>query len=139
MNMYYRSSAGELWVQSKEYIHLVWGPESHDSEAAKDLFNEVVRLLRVTGCRQLLTDQRQRASATEEYMGWLLADWLPRVGTGQLLAQVAVVTARPLDLRLQTVDVCTEGQRRYGILTHFFSTPEAASQWLQDTRLPLPA
>jgi hypothetical protein len=139
MKMHYRLSAGELWVRPKEYIHLIWGPESHDSEAAKALFNELVRLLQVTGCRQLLTDQRQRASATEEYMGWLLADWLPRVGAGQLLAQVAIVTARPLDLRLQAVDVCTEGQRRYGIQTHFFSAPEAASQWLQDTRLTISA
>ncbi|RPD44163.1 hypothetical protein DNI29_22465 [Hymenobacter sediminis] len=110
---------------------MIWGSGSQDSQAAKALFEEVLRRLQATGYRKLLTDQRRRATATEEYMGWLLSSWLSRVGADRLLAQVAIVAAKPLELRLQAVDVCTEGQQRYGILTHFFTTTEEASLWLQ--------
>jgi hypothetical protein len=122
--------AGELRVQSEGYIHLIWGPQSQDSEAAQAVFNEVLCLLQRTGYRKLLTDQRQRATASEEYMGWLLAIWLPQIGRGKHLTHVACVTARPLNLRLQAIDVCTQGLERYGILSHFFTTPEAAREWL---------
>lgn len=123
--------AGELCVRPEGYLHLIWGLGSQDSQAAKAVFDQVVYLLQATGYRKLLTDQRLRATATEEYMGWLLVDWLPRVGADRLLVQVAVVTPSPLELRLQSVDICRQGQYHYGILTHFFDTPEAASQWLQ--------
>ncbi|MBX0293101.1 hypothetical protein K3G63_21835 [Hymenobacter sp. HSC-4F20] len=137
MNAYYRLAAGELWVRPEGYIHLIWGPGSEDSVAAQHVFNEVLRLLEVTGCGKLLTDQRRRVPATEEYMGWLLADWLPRAGSSQHLAQVAVVTATPLHLRLQSLDISSEGQRRYGITTRYFATTEQASEWLQAPALPL--
>jgi hypothetical protein len=123
--------AGDIWVRQEGYILLVWGPKSQDSDQARAVFEQVLLLLQHTGYRKLLTDQRLRATATEEYMGWLLADWLTRVGNGQYLSQVAVVVARPLDLRLQAVDVCREGQARYGIISHYFSSVESAQQWLQ--------
>ncbi|UOQ76564.1 hypothetical protein MUN84_18820 [Hymenobacter sp. 5516J-16] len=126
-------AAGTVGVDPAGYVHLQWGPGSGDSAAARAVFDEVLRLLQVSGCGKLLTDQRQRVPATEEYMGWLLVDWLPRAGTGQLLTQVAVVTARPLHLRLQSLDVSSEGKRLYGICTRYFATLEEASQWLQET------
>lgn len=136
MDVYYCLPAGELWVRPAGYIHLVWGPGSQDSAAARVVFEELLRLLQVTGCGKLLTDQRQRFPATEEYMGWLLADWLTQVGAGRYLKWVAIVTAKPLDLRLQAIDVGAEAQRRYGIISRFFSFPEVASQWLQEPELP---
>ncbi|UOG77689.1 hypothetical protein MTX78_25110 (plasmid) [Hymenobacter tibetensis] len=122
--------AGELQICPEGYIHLIWAPESLDSDAAQAVFTEVLRLLQRTGYSKLLTDQRQRATASEAYMGWLLAIWLTQVGGGGHLTHVAVVPARALDLRLQAVDVCRQGQYRYGIMSQFFDTPEAASQWL---------
>ncbi|RPD43667.1 hypothetical protein DNI29_23305 [Hymenobacter sediminis] len=90
-----------------------------------------MHLLQATGYRKLLTDQRLRATATEECIGWLLSDWLTQVGSNRLLTHAAVVAALPLDLRLQAVDVCTKGRRRYGIKSQFFATPEQARQWLE--------
>ncbi|RPD44092.1 hypothetical protein DNI29_22090 [Hymenobacter sediminis] len=139
MNTYTSHPAGELWARPEGYLHLIWGPGSQDSQAAQALFDEVVCLLQVTGYRKLLTDQRLRAPATKEYLGWLLVDWLPRVGIGRLLAQVAIVAAKPLELRLQVGDICTEGQQRYGILTYFFATTEEASRWLQQPELLMPS
>lgn len=123
--------AGELWGRPESYIHLIWNPQSRDPDAAQAVLCEVLRLLRQTGYCRLLTDQRQRATAPEDHLGWLLAIWLPQVGEGQRLTHVAVVTARLLDVRRQTVDVCTQGQQRYGIFTGFFTTHEAARGWLQ--------
>lgn len=123
--------AGELRVCLEGYIHLVWGPESKDSQAAQVVFTHVLGLLQRTGYRKLLTDQRQRAIATEEYMGWLLAIWLTQAGGGPLLTHVAVVTARSLEVRLQAVDVCRQGLYRYGICSRFFDSPAAAEAWLR--------
>ncbi|GGG61713.1 hypothetical protein [Hymenobacter glacieicola] len=128
--------AGTVGVDSAGFVHLSWGPGSQDCAAARAVFDEVLRLLQVSGCHKLLTDQRRRAPATEEYMGWLLVDWLPRAGTNQLLTQVAVVAARPLHLRLQSLDISSEGQRRYGIVTRYFDGLEEARQWLQGTNRP---
>jgi hypothetical protein len=130
MDLHVSLPAGELWARPEGYIHLIWSPQSQDSDAARAVFEEVLCLLRRTGYRKLLTDQRQRATAAEEYMGWLLAIWLPQVGSGQYLTHVAVVPARELDLRLQAIDVCSQGQQRYGILSRFFATPEEAYAWL---------
>jgi hypothetical protein len=123
--------AGELWVRPEGYIHLIWNAQSQDCEAAKAVFYEVLQQLQRTGCRKLLTDQRQRAPATEDYMGWLLALWLPQAAEAHLLTHVAVVHARQLELRLQAVDVCEQGLSRYGIVSQFFTTTEDAQQWLQ--------
>lgn len=122
--------AGDLWVRPEGYIHLIWNPNSQDSAAAQAVFYEVLRQLQHTGYRKLLTDQRQRATAAEEYIGWLLAIWLPQVGGSQHLTHVAVVHARPLELRLQAVDVCTEGLSRYGIVSQFFTNQEEAHEWI---------
>jgi hypothetical protein len=123
-------SAGELRVNPEGYLHLTWGPGSQSSDAAQALFYEVLHQLQRTGCRKLLTDQRQRVPATEDYMGWLLGIWLPQAAEAHLLTHVAVVHARPLELRLQAIDVCAQGFSRYGIISQFFTTPEEASEWL---------
>ncbi|TGE03349.1 hypothetical protein [Hymenobacter fodinae] len=131
MDTHVRLPAGDLWVRPEGYIHLMWNANSIDSSAAQNVFYKLLHLLQHTGHHKLLTDQRQRATATEEYMGWLLAIWLPQAAGVGGLTHVAIVLARPLELRLQAVDVCAQGMHHYGIHCEFFTTLEAAREWLQ--------
>ncbi|SNR93745.1 MULTISPECIES: hypothetical protein [Hymenobacter] len=130
MSLSYFLAAGEIGLLPEGYLQVVWGPGSQEAAAAKTLMEAVLELLRRTGCQRLLTDQRHLVGAGEEFLSWLMVDWLPRSAGSGYLRRVAVVTAIPLELRLEAVDVFREAKRLYRLHSRFFSSRAVARAWL---------
>ncbi|GAB2779573.1 hypothetical protein HNQ93_001479 [Hymenobacter luteus] len=129
----YENEAGSLYSLPAGYLHLVWqtGPPRPE-KAMREVFEQALQLLQQTGYPRLLTDHRQLTTYGDDVVGWLLADWLPRVVPTRLLQRVALMGSSRLTVRLQADYLFREAGARYGLQSRCFGTgnmPEALT-WL---------
>ncbi len=98
----------------------------------QEVFEQILRQLQQTGYPRLLTDHRQLTAYGDDMVGWLLADWLPRVVPTRLLQRVALMGSSRLAVRPQDDYLFREAGVRYGLQSRCFasaSMPEALT-WL---------
>lgn len=134
----YENRAGSLQSLPAGYLHLVWNSgQPRPEEAMQEVFEQVLRFLQQTGYTRLLTDHRQLTAYGDDVVGWLLADWLPRVVPTQLLQRVALMGSSRLTVRPQADYLFREAGLRYGLQSRCFApgNMQEALTWL----LPSPS
>ncbi|SNR29622.1 hypothetical protein SAMN06269173_101168 [Hymenobacter mucosus] len=130
-NFNFKNTAGGIKTDTRGYVRLTCYQSDPPSVARRELLDQVIAALQLTGWTKVLVDQRRQLPYSEQDEAWILLDWLPRAVTQSGYRHVAILPSSKHLVRLHTYHLQTEARARYRVVSRIFEEGEdAASAWL---------
>ncbi|AYA36323.1 hypothetical protein D3Y59_04145 [Hymenobacter oligotrophus] len=125
----FANAGGRIAQAHPAYLLLEWLPGASQPEVVTAVFERLLLAMRLTGCRCVLTDQRQMPPLDAAVQRWVAEQWLPRAAAEAGYSHCAVLLSENVFARLGAVTWVSQYQPK-AVVYQAFASPEAAAEWL---------